>query len=392
MVGRRDSRGEGSDQGDTVKASAARRARIATVAAHLADEGLGAALFEDVEGRRDQNVRYLTGQPGDGLLVISADGGAFLAAWDINLARTMAEGVDVFSYTDFSRQPKNALAAALKHLGVEEGSRIELPSTTSQPRYKDFVASFPRYELVCRDGGVDAFVRSLRAVKDGEERALYRRAAAITDSIMDEVESALRSGRVSTELDVALLIERASRSAGCEGTGFETLAAGNMRSWGIHAFPTYGGGLFGSEGMSILDFGVKLEGYTTDVTMTFLRGRIGAERERMVDLVQRAYDECVAACGPGVSVRSIAARADAIFADAGYSMPHSLGHGIGLDAHEEPFLRNRDDCTDVLVPGNVITLEPGLYHPELGGVRLENDIIVGESGAEVITASRIVRL
>jgi Xaa-Pro dipeptidase len=232
----------------------------------------------------------------------------------------------------------------------------------------------------------------MRAVKDADETAVYRRAAAITDSVMDEVESAVRSGAVSTEIDVAFLIERAARAAGCEGTGFETLAAGGARSWGIHAFPAFGPGPFGAEGMSILDFGVKFEGYTTDVTMTFLRGRLGAARERMIDLVQRAYDECVAACGPGVSVRTLAARADAIFADAGYSMPHSLGHGIGLDAHEAPFIRNRDDCTDILVPGNVITIEPGLYHPELGGVRLENDLVIGDSGAEVITASRIVRL
>ncbi len=375
-----------------MKLKESRAARIAAVAARLADENIAAVMFEDTEGRRDQAVRYLTGQPGDAVLVVSAEGGAVLAAWDVNLARSLAEVADVLPYSDFSRQPAIALAAALKRLGVKEGSKIELPSTTSCPRYAQFSEALPHYDLVCREGGIDEFVRSMRAVKDADETAVYRRAAAITDSVMDEVESAVRSGAVSTEIDVALLIERAARAAGCEGTGFETLAAGGARSWGIHAFPAFGPGPFGAEGMSILDFGVKFEGYTTDVTMTFLRGRLGAARERMIDLVQRAYDECVAACGPGVSVRTLAARADAIFADAGYSMPHSLGHGIGLDAHEAPFIRNRDDCTDILVPGNVITIEPGLYHPELGGVRLENDLVIGDSGADVITASRIVRL
>jgi len=375
-----------------VTAPRRRAARIAEVASRLAAEGVGAALFEDAEGRRDQAVRYLSGQPGDALLVVSAGGGALLVAWDVNLARAMAQEVEVLPYADFQRLPRAALAGTLSALRVPSGSRVELPSTTPCPRYEEFAAALPGYSLVCREGGIDDFVRGMRAVKDAEELALYDRAAAITDAVMDEVEEGVRRGAVATETDAALLIERAARAAGCEGTGFETLAAGPARSWGIHAFPSYGAGPFATEGMSILDFGVRLEGYTTDVTMSFLRGRLGAERERMVALVQRAYDEAVSMCGPGSAARSIAQRVDSIFAEAGYVMPHALGHGIGLDAHESPSLRNRDDCADILAPGHVVTIEPGLYHPELGGVRLENDVIITQSGAEVATASRIVRL
>jgi Xaa-Pro dipeptidase len=304
----------------------------------------------------------------------------------------MAPGLDILAYSDFSRLPRAALAGALEALRVPAGSKVELPSSTSYPRYAEFAAALPSYSLVCQEGGMDDFVRGMRAVKDAEELALYGRAAAITDAVMDEVEAGVRSGAVATETDAALLIERACRAAGCEGTSFETLAAGPSRSWGIHAFPSYGAGPFGGEGMSILDFGVRLEGYATDVTMTFLRGRLGAERERMVLLVQRAYDEAVSMCGPGVATRSIALRVDAVFAEEGYSMPHALGHGVGLDAHEEPSIRSREDCADVLAPGHVVTIEPGLYHPELGGVRLENDVVISDSGAEAITASRIVRL
>jgi Xaa-Pro dipeptidase len=373
-------------------AAARRAARIARVAERLSAEGMGAALFEDAEGRRDQAVRYLSGQPGDALLVVSAGGASMLVAWDVNLARAMAPEFEAVPYSDFSRLPQAALAGALEALRVPLGSKVELPSATSYPRYAAFAAALPSYALACREDGIDGYVRGMRAVKDAQELAVYGRAAAITDSVMDEVEAAVRSGAVATETDAALLIERSCRAAGCEGTGFETLAAGPARSWGIHAFPSYGAGAFASEGMSILDFGVRLEGYATDVTMTFLRGRLGAERERMVGLVQRAYDEAVAMCGPGVAARSIALRVDAVFSAEGYAMPHALGHGIGLDAHEEPAIRGRDDCVDVLAPGHVVTIEPGLYHPELGGVRLENDVMITESGAEVLTASRIVRL
>jgi Xaa-Pro dipeptidase len=374
------------------EAAAGRKERLARVARRLAADGIGAALFEDAEGRRDQAVRYLSGQPGDALLVVSADGRSILVAWDLNLARLMASADELLAYTDFSRMPIRALAEALERLGVAKGSRVELPSAFAYPRYVDFVEGLPDYDLACRHEGIDAEVAASRSVKDGAELAVYRRAAAITNRLIDEIEARVRSGAIRTELDAALFIERASREAGCEGTGFETLAAGPGRSWGIHAFPPYGSGPFATEGMSILDFGLRLEGYTTDVTMSFLRGGLGPARERMATLVERAHAEAIAMIAPGASCREIARRADAIFAEAGLAMPHALGHGVGLEAHEAPSLRSREDCVELLVPGQVVTVEPGLYDPELGGLRLEDDVLVTEAGREVLTSSRIVRL
>ena len=144
--------------------------------------------------------------------------------------------------------------------------------------------------------------------------------------------------------------------------------------------------------MSILDFGLRLEGYTTDVTMSFVKGELGSEGERMLELVERVHDEAIAMLAPGVPCRDVALRADAIFGEAGYSMPHALGHGIGLEAHEAPTLRNREDNVDVLAVGQIVTVEPGLYDPELGGIRYEDDILITESGREALTRSRIVRL
>ncbi len=371
--------------------------RVARVAVRLASEGIAAAFFEDAEGSRDQAIRYLTGQPGDALLVVTAQGRSALVAWDLNLARLLAGapggfGGEILPYSDFSRLPMRALSELLPRLGVEAGSKVELPSAFAYPRYVDFVEGLPDHDLVCRAEGIGGFARGLRAVKDAGEIALYRRASAITNDIIGAIEAGVRSGGIRTELDAALFIERASREAGCEGPGFETLAAGPSRSWGIHAFPPYGSGPFATEGLSILDFGIKLEGYTTDVTMSFARGRIGEERERMIALVERAHSEAIAMLAPGVSCRAVALHVDELFAEAGLVMPHALGHGVGLDAHEAPALRNRDDCADVLAVGQIVTIEPGLYHPELGGVRLEDDMLITESGREALTKSRIVRL
>jgi Xaa-Pro dipeptidase len=370
----------------------ARPRRLARVAERLASEGIAAALFEDAEGRRDQSIRYLTGQPGDALLVVAADGRSVLVAWDLNLARLLAEAGEILAYADFARLPIRALAEVLARLGVEEGSRVELPSTFAYPRYVDFVEGLPGYDLVCRSPGIGGLVVEMRAVKDPAEIALYRRASAITDGIVDAVEEGVRSLSIRSEIDAALFIERATREAGCEGPGFETLAAGPSRSWGIHAFPAYGSGPFATDGLSILDFGVKLEGYTTDVTMSFARGKLGSEREKMIELVERAHDEAIVMLAPGKAARECALFVDELFAAEGFAMPHALGHGIGLDAHEAPTLRNREDNEDLLAPGQIVTVEPGLYHPELGGVRLEDDILITEDGFEVLTTSRIVRL
>lgn len=366
--------------------------RRARVAAQLKEEGIAACLFEDTEGRRDPSIRYLCGQPGDALLVISADARSVLVAWDINMAHTLAQADEMLPYSDFQRLPGMALAGVLERLGIPTGSKVELPSVTPYPSFVSYVETLPSYDLICRDDGIDAFVLGLRAVKDGAEIALYRRAAAFTDQLIEKIEKAVKAGKVASELDIALFIEREARSKGCEGTGFETLAAGPSRSFGIHAFPAYGAGAFGTAGMSILDFGLKLEGYTTDVTMTFLRGRLDAKAERMVSVVEEAYAAAVALCRPGTPTREVALKADAVFSQAGFFMPHALGHGVGLEAHEAPVVRSREDNEAVLSPGQIITIEPGLYDPELGGVRLENDVLVTEQGYEVITHSKIVRL
>jgi Xaa-Pro dipeptidase len=367
-------------------------ARRAKVAEKLREEGLGACLFQDAEGRRDPTIRYLSGQPGDALLVVSAAGPAVLVAWDVNMAASMASVEEILPYTDFKRLPTAALAAVLPRLGVAKGSRVEIPTNTSYPAYVDFVEALEDYDLVCRSKGIGDFALSLRAVKDAAELGIYRRAARITDELCAEIEAAVRSGTLATELDVALFLERESRVRGCEGMGFETLAAGPARSFGIHAFPPFGAGPFAGRGLSILDCGVNLEGYTTDITMSFVRGPLDAKAERMVALVEEAYAACVAMCAPGVGTLEIARRADAIFHAAGFSMPHALGHGIGLEAHETPAVRNREDNDAVLAPGHIITIEPGLYDPELGGVRLENDVLITTNGHEVITHARTVRL
>ncbi len=366
-----------------------RRLRLATA---LKSQGIAAARFDDFEHARSPSIRYLCGHPGDAFLLIDALGNSVLVAWDRVMADKMAVADKVFSYTDFGRRPEVALRHVLEELGIPKGAKIELPSATPYPGYVDHVAALEEWDLICRNDGMDEVVLSMRSVKDSGELDIYARLSALTNNLIGEIEIGVRRGSLATELDVALFIEREARRAGAEGTGFDTIAAGPARSFGIHAFPSYGAGPFGTKGFSILDFGIVLEGYTSDVTMSFVRGPLEPRRERMLELVRDAYTKAVATCGPGVAARQPALVADQVFTQAGFSMPHSLGHGIGLEAHEAPGVNLRQENDIVLEPGMIITIEPGLYDPDMGGIRLENDVLITETGARVLTESKIVVL
>jgi Xaa-Pro aminopeptidase len=123
--------------------------------------------------------------------------------------------------------------------------------------------------------------------------------------------------------------------------------------------------------------------------MTILRGKPTAKQREMVRLVEEAYGLAVSMLSPGVECGAVARAVDAFFAEHGWAMPHSLGHGIGLDVHEGPYLRSVSAEPTILEEGMVFTVEPGLYDPEAGGVRWENDFTIRGGEAVPLTRSRI---
>jgi Xaa-Pro dipeptidase len=349
-------------------------------------------MLEDFEGRRDSNIRWLTGMPQDALLFLSVERRSLLVPWDIHIAELYAEADAIRAYAEFDRLPLKACRKAAAFFKIPHGSKIEIPSVTAYPQFLRFIEELNDFDVLCREEeSVGEELEKLRAVKDEEEIRIYRRASEITGELLDLIEKNLKSGKIKTEIEAALFIDTECRKRGCEGTGFETLAAGPSRSFAIHCFPAYTGEAFGTKGLSILDFGLKYSGYTTDVTLTVARDPAKAQ-ERLLTLTEKAYKLAFSKIQTGAAAVEIASAVDALFAKSGKAMPHALGHGIGLDAHEAPVLRNRGDNRWVLEPGMVITIEPGLYHPLHGGCRLENDVLVTERGGEMLTNSRIIRL
>lgn len=362
------------------------------IADYLNEHNIGAAVFIDSEEHREPAIRYFTGHTSDAVLVILQSGNSVLVPWDEILAKKIAFCDKVISYTKFKNSDLEAVKSILNGAKGIKDFKIEIPPYIPYPKFLEFIEQNPKWDVLCKNEGVHKFSVQLRMIKDEYEIECTKEAARVGDLIIDKIEEKIRSGEIKTEMDVALLIERELRLNGCEKTGFDTLAAGPARSWAIHAFPGYTSGEWPGNGLSILDFGVVYNGYTSDTTVTVAKGKLSEEQEKLLELVQHAADECLRLYKKDVPVKDACELAEKIFAKAKRKMPHTLGHGIGLEIHEFPRVSTKMAADVTFRPGMLVTLEPGLYDEKLGGVRLENDVLITDEGNEVITHSRIIRL
>ena len=366
--------------------------RRKSFAAFMIENNITAVVIEDNEDNRDANLRYFCGHTSDGILIIKNDASCVLVPWDINLAEQNAFADKIIPFTRYERSSIRAVKAVLNTMVGKKKNVVDVSPITSYVKFLEFVDALPDWDVRCRKDSAHDFATAMRAIKDEYEIECTREAARIGDKIIDGIEQRIRKGKIKTEADVALFIESECRKYGCERTGFDTLAAGPSRSFAIHCFPNYTAGEWPGEGLSILDFGVVYKGYTSDTTLTVAKGKLSKEQENLLTLVEKAAKEGLKYYKKGINIRMAAAKVDDIFAKAKRSMPHGLGHGIGLQIHEYPFVRQRAEADSVFLPGMIVTLEPGLYDKDLGGVRLENDVLITEEGNEVITNSRIIRL
>lgn len=368
-------------------------ARRDKLLAYMNENKITAVVFEDCEERRDASVRYFTGHPSDAVFIIASSGSCALIPWDENLARERSVDIQILPYNKYERRNTRAVKEVLKSLKLK-GSRVkvELPTSTPYPLFLQYVDALEGFDVLCREHSVHDFVLEMRATKDEYEIECTREACRIGDWIISEIERGVRENWIQKEIDVALLIESELRKCGCERTGFETLAAGPDRSFAIHAFPGYTDAPWPAQGLSILDFGVVYEGYTSDTTLTVAKGPLSQKQEELLSLVERAAAQALPLYKAGSPIKKAAEAADLVFSKAKRKMPHTLGHGIGLEIHEFPRVSPKQADDVLFKPGMIVTLEPGLYDAELGGVRLENDILINETGNEVITHSKIIRI
>ena len=358
----------------------------------MIQENIAALFFHDSETNRTPAVRYFSGMPTDSIFMLTRDGKTALCSWDETMATKMGHADIILSYSTFERSPLLAVKGMLRLLEVPLNSKVEIPSFISYPQFLHYVHELSDYNVMCREDGAIEYVEKLRSIKDEYEIKCIKKASEITNTIIELIENSIQDNSIQTESDVALLIEKECRKAGCEGTGFETLVAGPERSFGIHCFPAYTDAPWPAQGLSLVDFGVVYEGYTSDVTLTVAKGPLTEEQDKQLSLVEKAYEEAIRLYKCGEPIYKAGEKVDKLFVKHKRKMPHSLGHGYGLEAHEWPTIKTKMNKTHVFEAGMVVTLEPGLYDEKTGGCRLENDILILETESIVLTNTKIIRI
>ena len=313
------------------------------------------------------NVRYLTGLvSSNAAVLVEPDRARLFTDFRYAEAARAVKGVEL---VELPRDLFARLAETLSgRIGFEAGH-------LTYARYETLAAG--GLELVARRG----LVEGLRAAKDEAELAAIRRGAAIANEVYERLAAERFVGR--TERDLAWLIESSLHELGAQGLSFPVIVASGPTAALPHADP--GERVIGEGETVIVDVGCVVEGYCSDCTRTFVTGELPEELARAYEVCLRAQEAGLTAVAPGADGVAVDRIARDVIDTAGLGerFGHGLGHGVGLEVHEQPWLNHEFPST--LAPGNVVTVEPGIYLPGLGGVRIEDLVVVGVDGPEVLT-------
>ncbi len=324
------------------------------------------------------NVRYLTGFTGSSAMTLVAPAGSVFFT-DGRYAEQSRHEVPDLERVASMDPPAPAILDHCRRLGV---------ASLGFERHAVTVAQLAAWEAKL-DGvalvGVDEEVERLRWTKDDEELGMLRRAQEATDQAFDEILDLLAMGM--TERQAAAQLEQAMMRHGADGLSFDPVVAFGEHAAEPHHRPCHRAL---DEGDVIkMDFGALCGGYHTDMTRTVAFGGPAAELRKVHDVVAGAQQAGIDAIRPGVTGGEVDLAARRIVEEAGYGerFTHGLGHGVGLEIHEGPGLRSGGE--DVLPEGAVVTVEPGVYLPGLGGVRVEDTVeVTGGGGTALGTSTR----
>ena len=331
---------------------------------------------------READIKYLADLYQEGVfLLVPAKGEAvyFIDVMNQSLAEKVVTlpGIKIVSR-------KSSIAKALKpHLKEAGIKRLLYDSLDlSVALYNSIKKECKSLKLVDKVKRTPAsiLVGKMREVKSEEEIKVIRKSARITVKIWKEVKRKIRVGL--SEKEIASLVDVAIKKSGCENS-FPTIAAAGVNTAYPHSIPTSRKLKRGEH--VLVDFGIRYKGYCSDLTRIWDKGRINRQIEAFKTHVQKAHDEAIKAIRPGASIGLTVKRSHNVFSrsDLGKYILHGLGHGVGLEIHEAPFLR--ETSKDSFREGMVVTVEPGLYKTGLGGIRLEDMVLVTKKGSEVLT-------
>jgi Xaa-Pro dipeptidase len=331
------------------------------------------------------NLAYLTGLQGHlserpTIAFFPADGQPALLVpnFEAVKAEHLPQPIDwqFFSYTD-EEGPDGACARACDFLGLA-GKRLGVEQLTMRVLELEMLRrDAPGVETV----PAEPMLAALRMLKDADELAHMRQAATIAEKALSRTLGELTTGMTERQIAAALKINLLQ--GGSEGLPFEPLVQTGPNSASPHAGPS--SRELQNDELLLIDFGAVAGGYASDITRTFATGKLEPELVEVYRTVQEANGTGRAAAGPGVSCQEVDRAARRVIEEAGYGefFIHRTGHGLGLEGHEPPYLVEGNALS--LEIGMTFTIEPGIYLPGRGGVRIEDNVVVTEHGSQSLT-------
>lgn len=344
--------------------------RVAAARELLQFFDIDAILVSDMK-----DIRYLSGFTGSEGLLVLAGAEIFLlvdSRYTVQAkAETQTTGLTVYEF----REKKTALDSLLSEHGLMSlGIQAERVSVSF---FNELVKHLPTVRLV----QLGAEVTSLRVIKDSREIECLEKSAKLASDALRNTLQTIHPG--DTERDIALRLEFAMRSAGADDKAFDFIVASGERGALPHGRATSKPLLRGE--LVTIDFGALLEGYNSDETVTVAFGEPDEQQRKIYQIVKDAHDSAIDAVRPGVRLMDIDSVAREYISQKGYGdyFGHGLGHGVGLDIHEKPVVSFRSE--DVVLEGMVFTIEPGIYLPGWGGVRIEDLVVVTSDGCRLLS-------
>ncbi|PKL52072.1 MAG: Xaa-Pro dipeptidase [Nitrospira bacterium HGW-Nitrospira-1] len=341
--------------------------RTKAIADSLESKGIDGILLSHIT-----NVRYVTGFTGSsGCVVITKKDNIFCTDFRYEeQAKQEIKGFEIF--IEKAERPKEIIERA-KALGIKT---LGFESTASYHFYRSLLRKGIKIKAVGN------FVEDLRKIKDADELAMIRKAIARAENAFLKTKEAVRPG--FTERQVALRLEENLKKEGCYSIPFDIIVASGQNSALPHAKPTEKKIKPGD--LVVVDWGGEAGGYFSDMTRSFLiQGRDISRKKEIYDAVLQANIEAIHSVAAGQSSRMVDRAARDSIKKTGYSnfFGHGTGHGVGLDVHELPRISRLG--RESVKPGMVFTIEPGVYVPGIGGVRIEDMVLVEHGGRRVLT-------
>lgn len=330
-----------------------------------------------------ENVFYLSGyytNPHERLLALAVfqEEEPFLVcpAMEIHDAKRTGWSYETIGYSDIENPWDMILNSINKRIKGVSKVAIEKEHMNVE-RYEQLSRLFPKASFV----SAEEKLRMLRMIKDAKELKIIEEACALADYAVEFGANEIKEGK--TELEILNALEYALKQKGVTEMSFSTMVLTGVNAASPHGNP--GETKIQKGDLVLFDLGVVVDRYCSDITRTVAYGDINDKQKEIYDTVLKAQLAAIEASKPGVSAAEVDLTARRIIADAGYGdyFPHRLGHGLGISVHEYPSLTETNDL--IIEEGMVYTIEPGIYVPNVAGVRIEDDLFITADGAKILT-------